>query len=72
MAIGKSGIPINFDKLSIKIGDINIIQNGKINISYNEQDASEYMKNFKIDIQVDISKGSKKFYCIYNGFNKIY
>ena len=61
MAIGKSGVSLNVDDLSIKFGDINIIQNGKINISYNEQDASEYMKNFKIDIQVDISKGSKNF-----------
>ena len=61
MAIGKAGISINFDKLSIKFGDLNIIQNGKININYNEDDASKYMKNFQIDIQVDISKGSKNF-----------
>ncbi len=61
MAIGKAGIQINFDKLSIKFGDINIIQNGKVNINYNEEDASKYMKNFQIDIQIDISKGSKNF-----------
>ena len=30
MAIGKAGIPINFDSLSIKLGDISIIQNGKM------------------------------------------
>ena len=61
MAIGKAGVPINFDNLAIKFGEINIIQSGKININYNEGDAAEYMKNDNIDIFVDISKGSKNF-----------
>tara|TARA_B100001142_G_scaffold309413_1_gene341873 strand:+ start:4647 stop:5948 length:1302 start_codon:yes stop_codon:yes gene_type:complete len=61
MAIGKAGAILNFDKLSIKFGDLSIIQNGKININYNESEASEYMKNDHIDIVVDISSGSKSF-----------
>ena len=30
---------------------------------------AEYMKNENIEINVDIGHG-KKFYCLYNGFNK--
>ncbi len=61
MAIGKSGVIINLEKLSIKFGDISIVQNGKINPNYNETDASEYMKNGNIEINVSIFNGSKKF-----------
>ena len=50
MAIGKAGVQINFEKLSIKFGNLNIIQNGKINPNYNEDEASDYMKNDNIDI----------------------
>ena len=39
MAIGKSGVILNIDKLLIKFGDIFIVQNGKINPNYNESDA---------------------------------
>ena len=38
-----------------------IIQNGKLNVNYNETDVSEYMKNDNIDIDIDISNGSKNF-----------
>ena len=61
MAIGKSGTSINLEKLSIKFGDLIIVQNGKLNINYNEHDTSEYMKNDTIDIDVDISSGTKNF-----------
>jgi len=61
MAIGKAGVQLNIDKLSIKFGDINIIQNGKVNPNYNENEVSEYMKNDSIEILIDISKGSKNF-----------
>ena len=61
MAIGKAGVTINFEKLSIKFGDFFIIQNGKLNSSYNEVDVSNYMKEDTIDIHVDISSGSKNF-----------
>ena len=61
MAIGKSGIIINLDKLSIRIGKILIIQNGKLNTNYKENEAAEYMKNENIDLEIDISSGSKNF-----------
>ena len=51
----------NFEKLTIKFGDVLIIQNGKLNMNYKETDASEYMKNDNIEIIVDISSGSKNF-----------
>ena len=61
MAIGKAGIQINFDKFFLKFGNITIIQNGKLNASYKETEASDYMKNYKIDIEVEINTGSKNF-----------
>ncbi len=61
MAIGKANVVINFDKLSIKLGDSFIVQNGKFNINYNESEAADYMKNDTININVDISSGSKNF-----------
>ena len=61
MAIGKAGVAINLDKLSIKFGEYFIIQNGKIFVNYNESEVAEYMKNDNINIDVDISCGSKNF-----------
>ena len=61
MAIGKSGVSLNIDKLSLSFGNLNIIQNGKININYDEKEALEYMKSDNIEIDVDISGGSKNF-----------
>ena len=61
MAIGKSNVSIKIDKLSIKIGDLFIIQNGKLSNNYNESESSEYMKNSNIEITIDIFSGSKNF-----------
>ena len=61
MAIGKADIQINFDKFFLKFGNINIIQNGKLSINYNENEVCDYMKNYKIDIEVEINTGSKNF-----------
>jgi len=61
MAIGKAGVQLNIEKLSIKFGNINLVQNGKINSNYNEEEVSEYMKNDSIEILIDISRGSKNF-----------
>ncbi len=61
MAIGKAGVQFNHDKLSIKFGNLNIIQNGKIYTNYNEDEVSDYMKNDSIDISIDILSGSKNF-----------
>ncbi len=61
MAIGKAGTPIDVNKLSIKFGDLCIVQNGKLHINYNETEAADYMKNDHINIEVNISNGSKDF-----------
>ena len=42
MAIGKSGVIVNLNKLLIRLGDINIIQNGKLHPEYKEANAAEY------------------------------
>ncbi len=61
MAIGKAGVLIKLEKLSIKFGELNIVQNGKLFVNYNEAEAQNYMKNKNIEITVDISCGSKSF-----------
>ena len=61
MAIGKSQIQIKMDKLAIKFGDINVVQKGKLHISYSEKEAAEYMKNLDIEISVNIGSGNKNF-----------
>ncbi len=61
MAIGKANVSIDIEKLSIKFGEITIIQNGKLSVNYNEEVATDYMKSDNIDISVNISKGSKNF-----------
>jgi len=61
MAIGKSGIDLNLNKLSLKFGALIIVNKGKIYNQYNENDAAKYMKNSDIDINVDIGNGKKKF-----------
>ena len=61
MAIGKSGVDLNLSKLSLRFGDEKIIINGKLNEKYEENTVKEYMKNYAIDIDVDISTGKKKF-----------
>jgi len=61
MAIGKSNVLIDLEKLSIKFGEFSIISNGKLNLNYNETDIKNYMKNDNIDININIFKGSKKF-----------
>tara|TARA_B100001059_G_C17819097_1_gene577118 strand:+ start:614 stop:1915 length:1302 start_codon:yes stop_codon:yes gene_type:complete len=72
MAIGKAGVPINLDELSIKFGDLNIIQNGKLHVNYKETETSEYMKNDTIEIYVNISVGSKNFTAYTMDFTKKY
>ncbi len=64
MAIGKAGITIDVEKLSIKFGDLVIIQNGKMNINYDENLTVDYMRNDNISIEIDISNGSK-FFTVY-------
>jgi len=61
MAIGKAGVSMEVENLSINFGDLNIIINGKINQNYNEEALTEYIKNDNIDVTVNISNGTKNF-----------
>ncbi len=61
MAIGKSEVEIEISKLSVKFGNINIVQRGKLNSLYNEKEAVEYMKNSNIEININIGSGKKNF-----------
>ena len=61
MAIGKAGVSFDVNQLFLNFGDVNIVQNGKINPNYNETEASDYMKGNDIDLIIDISGGSKNF-----------
>ena len=61
MAIGKSEVEIEISKLSIKFGNINIVQRGKLYNLYNESEAIEYMKNSNIEININIGSGKKSF-----------
>ena len=61
MAIGKAGIEFNVQKMSIKFGDLKIVSNGKLYEKYEESVVKDYMKNYAIDIEIDISAGKKEF-----------
>jgi glutamate N-acetyltransferase / amino-acid N-acetyltransferase len=61
MAIGKSGVHFVLEKLTIKFGNILVVQNGNICESYNEDEAFNYMKNENIEFQIDLFGGSKNF-----------
>ncbi len=72
MAIGKSNVTINLEKLSIKFGEFSIIKDGKLNLNYNESEIANYMKNNNIDININIFKGSKRFTTYTMDFTKKY
>ncbi len=61
MALGKSGLDINLNKLSIKFGDLTIVSKGKIHSQYNEDEAASYMKSSDIKVIIDIGMGKKNF-----------
>ena len=61
MAIGKAGPKINLKKISMKIGNFKIIEDGKLYQSYDEQIVAKYMKNENIEINIEIFTGNKSF-----------
>ena len=61
MAIGKSGINFDTNKLSINFGDIKVVENGKIFSNYNESQVATYMKSSSIEILISLNSGSKYF-----------
>ena len=61
MAIGKSKVNLNLNKLLIKFGLFKIIENGQLSKSYKEEEVANYMKGEKIEIIVDLNIGKKEF-----------
>ena len=61
MAIGKANVNINLNKLSINFGLFKIIEKGQLSTLYNEEEVTEYMKDKKIDLFIDIGTGKKNF-----------
>ena len=61
MAIGKAGPKINLKKLTIKFGNITIVEGGKLSQSYDEKMTANYMKTENIDINIETFTGKKNF-----------
>ncbi len=57
MAVGKSGEAANRDKLSIRIGGIQVARNGMAARTYREEELTPHMKGNEIDIEVDVGVG---------------
>ena len=61
MAIGKTEIKIDIQKLTIFFGPYKIFSKNKLSEDYDEQKVTDYMKNESIEITVDIGMGKKNF-----------
>ena len=61
MAIGKAGPKINLNKLSIRFGNIKIVEGGKLDQRYDEKLTANYMKSENIEINIEIFTGKKNF-----------
>jgi len=72
MAIGKSNVNLNIEKLNIKFGEIQIIEKGKLVPKYEESLVAEYMKWDHIDITVQLNIGKGNFTAYTMDFTKEY
>jgi len=62
MAIGKTDVDIDINKLSIKLGTLSVVEKGQLSKTYIEDDAAVYMRESKkIDIAVELNLGKKSF-----------
>jgi len=57
MAIGKTEEPVDRNKLSITVGDINIVTDGQLNPSYQEKEVTAHMEGQDIDLKVNLNQG---------------
>ncbi|XGA08160.1 MAG: bifunctional glutamate N-acetyltransferase/amino-acid acetyltransferase ArgJ [Wolbachia endosymbiont of Xenopsylla cheopis] len=60
MALGKAEIKFDKNKIAIKIGNVQIVENGELSIKYDEHLVTEHMKGSNIEIEVDLSDGQSK------------
>ena len=72
MAIGKAGPRINLKKICIKLGNLKIIQDGKLFQNYDEELLSKYMKSENIDLSIEVFTGKKEFTAYTMDFTKKY
>jgi len=61
MAIGKTDVQLNLNKLAINFGKIKVIEKGELLSNYEEIEVVEYMRGQKIDLTVDLNIGNKNF-----------
>ncbi len=61
MAIGKTKVKLNLNKLNLSIGPFKIIENGKLSQNYNESNVAEYMESGEIKINIQLGSGKKEF-----------
>jgi glutamate N-acetyltransferase/amino-acid N-acetyltransferase len=61
MAIGKSKVNLNLNKLLLKFGSFKIIENGQLSKFYKEEEVANYMKEEMIEIIIDLNIGKKEF-----------
>lgn len=57
MAVGKSGEAANRDRLAIRMGGVDVAQNGEAVPGYDEAPVARHMKGQAIDIEVDVGVG---------------
>jgi len=58
MAVGKSGVHADRDRLSIWFGDVLVAENGWVSPTYVESDAAAHMKGEDLAIRVDLGLGA--------------
>ena len=61
MAIGKSNVNANVNKMNLKLGNQFIFKSGNIAKTYKESLASKYMKRCEIKVLVDLGMGKSDF-----------
>ena len=61
MAIGKAGVPVDRDKLSIWIGPHLLAERGNLAGGYREEHGAAYMKQSELLIRTDLGQGGAEF-----------
>ena len=57
MAVGKSGADLDVSALGIRLGQIEVTQNGAVSSSYREEAGAKYMQNSELEIGIDLGTG---------------
>lgn len=59
-AVGNAGEPVNKNKLSIWLGDVEVAEDGGLSPNYDEKKAQGYMKGGEIIIKINVASGTGK------------